>query len=79
MARRILSCAAGLLCCATLLIASDIQTKGSSSQLTSAQIVEKNVAARGGLPERGCCESFGDEGQVGCGREIIDLHLPRRG
>jgi hypothetical protein len=49
MARRILSCAAGLLCCATLLIASDIQTKGSSSQLTSAQIVEKNVAARGGL------------------------------
>lgn len=49
MARIILSCAAGLLCCAPLLVASDIQTKGSSARLTAAQIVEKNVAARGGL------------------------------
>jgi hypothetical protein len=49
MARRFLSCAAGLLCCVPLMLASDIQTKGSAARLSAAEIVEKNVAARGGL------------------------------
>ena len=49
MPRRFLSCAAGLLCCVPLMLASDIQTKGSAARLSAAEIVEKNVAARGGL------------------------------
>jgi hypothetical protein len=49
MPRRFLSCAAGLLCCVPLMLASDIQTKGSAARLSVAEIVEKNVAARGGL------------------------------
>lgn len=49
MARRFLSCAAGLLCCVPLVMASDVQTGGSAARLTVAQIVDKNVAARGGL------------------------------
>jgi hypothetical protein len=49
MPRRFLSCAAGLVCCVPLMLASDIQTKGSAARLSAAEIVEKNVAARGGL------------------------------
>jgi hypothetical protein len=49
MPRRFLSCAAGLLCCVPLMLASDIQTKASAARLSAAEIVEKNVAARGGL------------------------------
>ncbi|HKU27552.1 MAG TPA: hypothetical protein VJQ54_18920, partial [Candidatus Sulfotelmatobacter sp.] len=49
MARGFLSCAAGLLCCVSLVMASDIQTGASAARLTAGQIIDKNVAARGGL------------------------------
>jgi len=50
MRSRFLSHLAVVLACSPLLmVASDIQTKGSAPHLTAAEIVDKNVAARGGL------------------------------
>ena len=49
MSRRSLSCAAIVLAYLPLLTAGDAQTNTSAPRLTAEQIVDKNVAARGGL------------------------------
>jgi hypothetical protein len=50
MRRRALSCTVFVLACLPLLVAeSGSETKGTQSRLTASEIVEKNVAARGGL------------------------------
>jgi hypothetical protein len=50
MRRRALSCTVFVLACLPLLVAeSGSETKGTQPRLTASEIVEKNVAARGGL------------------------------
>jgi hypothetical protein len=51
MRRRVLSCASFVLACLPLLVAESAttQTKATAPRLSAPEIVEKNVAARGGL------------------------------
>jgi hypothetical protein len=49
MTRRVLSCAAVVVACLSLVMAESGNQTNGASRLTAAEIVDKNVAARGGL------------------------------
>jgi hypothetical protein len=82
MPRRFLSYVAGLLCCVPLMMASDIQTKASAARLSAAEIVDKNVAARGGLSAWRAVKTLELKGKLDAGgnnRSTIPVPGVKRG
>jgi hypothetical protein len=68
MTRKCLSYAAVVLTCLPLAIAaSDIQAQGNAPHLTAQQIVDKNVAARGGLAAWRAVQSLEMKGKMQAG------------
>ena len=71
MRKRLLFSATLLLTCVSVSMAAagGTETKGTASSLTAAQIVEKNVQARGRIDGVARSARAGNEGQDGRGRK----------
>src|SRR5579864_9608766 len=68
MRRSVLSCTAFVLACLPLLAAEPgSETKGTQPRLTASEIVEKNVAARGGLTAWRALQTLEMKGKMDAG------------